>query len=199
VKSPADTAVSGPVTPKPGGDPVREWTIAVAVAYSLVLATGGGYVFYASIRPVSIPVGFADPVFDFPWVAAYLLLAAVWVAGPVVLLVLGLTGRRRQARLSWRFVAGWLSALAGGTAVGLVILRDFRQLFTAYPRDLDGTPLGPSRFAPGAPYWQALIALGGQLAVGAVVIALTGVPPRKDASGSSGDEVTRPGRRSRGS
>jgi len=53
-----------------------------------------------------------------------------------------------------------------------VILHDFLLLLTAFPRDTDGTPLGPSRFAPGAPYWQALIAASGQLAVGAIMIAL---------------------------
>jgi hypothetical protein len=49
-------------------------------------------------------------------------------------------------------------------AVGLLIMHDFRLLFTAYPRDLAGDPLGPSRFAPGTPYWLALIAMGARLA-----------------------------------
>ena len=62
--------------------------------------------------------------------------------------------------------------LAASTAVGLAALYDFRLLFTAYKRDLDGSPLGPSRFAPAAPYWPALLTAGGQLAVCAVLIAL---------------------------
>jgi hypothetical protein len=51
-------------------------------------------------------------------------------------------------------------------------MHDFRLLFTAYPRDLDESPLGPSRFDPGAQYWQALIAADGELAIGAILIAL---------------------------
>jgi hypothetical protein len=43
-------------------------------------------------------------------------------------------------------------------------MHDFRLLFTAYPRDLAGDPLGPSRFAPGTPYWLAFIAMGARLA-----------------------------------
>ena len=67
------------------------WTGAVALAfvslYSLTLAAGGGYIFYASIRPVSVPAGFGAPFTNFPWFAAALLILAAWVAGPVGLLI----------------------------------------------------------------------------------------------------------------
>ena len=175
---PVDATVSGPVTHERGGSAVRAWTIAVSAVYSLVLAAGGGYVFYASIRPVSIPTGYIAEFADFPWEAANLLLAAVLVVGPVMLLALGID-LRLQARLTWWFVVGFLSALAGGTAIGLLIMHDFGLLVTAYPRDLDGSPLGPSRFDPGTPYWQALIAAGGELAAGAIMIALVAALPRK--------------------
>ena len=65
--------------------------------------------------------------------------------------------------------------------IGRLILHDFDLLLTAFPRDLDGTPLGPSRFAPGAPYWQALIAACGELMVGALLIALMVALSRKTA------------------
>jgi hypothetical protein len=169
------------MTPKPGDRALKAWTIAVSVVYSLILAAGGGYVFYASIRPVSIPAGYFAALADFPWLAGNLLLVAVLVLGPVMLLVLGIDLRLR-ARITRWFVVGWLSALAGGTAIGLLIMHDFGLLFTTYPRDLDGSPLGPSRFDPGAPYWQALIAAGGELAVGAIMIVLVAALPRKDAS-----------------
>jgi hypothetical protein len=113
---PVDATVSGPVKHERGGSAVRAWTIAVSVVYSLILAAGGGYVFYASIRPVSIPAGYFADFVDLPWEAANLLLAAVLVAGPVILLALGID-LRPQARLTWWFVVGWLSALAGGTAI----------------------------------------------------------------------------------
>jgi hypothetical protein len=177
----AGPTVPGPVTPKPGGRATRAWAIVAAVLYSLILAAGGGYVFFASIRPVSIPTGYFSEFTDFPWEAASSLLAAVWVAGPVMLLALGVD-LRLHARLTWRFAAGWLSALAAGTTIGLLIMHDFGLLSTSYPRDLDGSPLGPSRFDPGAPYWQALIAAGGELAVGAIMIAMVAALSRRDAS-----------------
>jgi hypothetical protein len=55
-------------------------------------------VFYASIRPVSIEEGYGSVLFDFPWILAYCVLAAAWVGGPVILLVLGLTHLLRHAR-----------------------------------------------------------------------------------------------------
>lgn len=158
--------------PEPGGRAVEQWTATVAVVYSVILAAGAGYVFYASIRPVTIATGYFAELADYPWVLAFLVLLAVWVVGPVALLVLGLIDLLHYARLRWWFAVGWPIALTGGTAIGRVILHDFGLLLTAFPRDTDGTPLGPSRFAPGAPYWQALIAACGQLAVGAIMIAL---------------------------
>jgi hypothetical protein len=157
---------------RPRCSAVAEWTIAIAITYSLILAAGAGYVFYCSIRPISIAEGYFSTLADYPWILAFLLLEAAWVIGPVLLLVLGLVAMRRRARFSWRFVAGWLGGLAASMAVGAAALLDFRLLFTAYKPDLDGSPLGPSRFAPGAPYWPALLTVGGQLAVCAVLIAL---------------------------
>lgn len=90
MRSPADAAVSGPAAPGPDGRPVRDWVITVAVTYSLILAAGGGLVFYASVRPVSVPAGLGAAPFGLPWVTAYLSLSAVWWASPVLLLVLGL-------------------------------------------------------------------------------------------------------------
>lgn len=167
---------------KPSGSAAEEWTAAIAGGYSLLLAAGAGYVFYASIRPVSIPTGYLAELADYPWILSFLLLLAVWAVGPVILLILGVINLRRHAPLTWWFAVGWLGALAGSTAIGRVVLHDFMLLLTAFPRDTDGTPLGPSRFAPAAPYWQALIAAGGQLVVGALMIALIAALSRKAAS-----------------
>jgi hypothetical protein len=181
VESPVGATVASPVVAKPGGRAVKMRTIAVATAYSLALAAGGGYVFYASIRPVSIDTGYMAEFAEFPWITAELLLAAVWVVGPVMLLALGID-LRRHARLTRWFVVGGLSTLAAGTAIGFLIIHDFRLLLTAYPVDLDGSPLGPSRFAPGAPYWQALMAACGELAVGNIMTALVVSLPQKGAA-----------------
>jgi hypothetical protein len=172
VELPIDTQVSAPLAPKQHVSGDGAWVIVVSVVYSLILATGGGYVFYASIRPVSIPTGYGFPLIDFPWAAAYLLLAVVWLLGPVALLILGLAHLHQRARLKWWPAVALVSTVAAGMAIGVVIMHDFGLLFTAYPRDLDGSPLGPSRFAPDTPYWQALIGASGQLAVSAVMIAL---------------------------
>jgi hypothetical protein len=82
VELPIDTQVPAPLAPKQHVSGDGAWVIVVSVVYSLILATGGGYVFYASIRPVSIPTGYGAPLIDFPWVAAYLMLAVVWLLGP---------------------------------------------------------------------------------------------------------------------
>jgi hypothetical protein len=171
------------MAPEPGGRAVGQWTTAVAIIYSLILAAGAGYVFYASIRPVTIATGYFAELADYPWVLAFLVLLAVWVVGPVALLVLGVIELLHPPRLGWWFAVGWLIALTGSTAIGRVILHDFDLLLTAFPRDTDGTPLGPSRFAPGAPYWQALIAASGELAVGAIMIALIVASSRKAVPG----------------
>ena len=96
---------------------------------SLVLAAGGGYVFYASIRPVSIEEGYGSVLFDFPWILAYLVLAAVWMGGPVILLVLGLIHLLRHARHRWWSAACWLIMLAAGVAIGFLIMHGYRLLF----------------------------------------------------------------------
>lgn len=178
VSTPAPTPSA--LTPRDSAD--QAWTIVVSGLYSLILAAGGGYVFYASIRPVSIPAGYGAVFLDGPWEAAYLLLAVVWLLGSVVLLALGLLILHQSARLKWWSAVAWVGAVAAGAAIGVVILHDFGLLFTAYPRDFDGSPLGDSRFAPGGPYWQALIAAGGELAVGVVEIVLVTALPGKAAA-----------------
>jgi hypothetical protein len=169
---PVETTVSRALPPERGRRAAGEWTIAVTIISSLVLAVGGGYVFYASIRPVSIAEGYGSILFDFPWILAYWVLAAAWVGGPVILLVLGLTHLLRHARHRWRSAACWLITLAAGVAIGFLIMHGYRLLFSAYPADSAGEPLGPSRWAPGGPYWPALVAAAGELAVGAVLVAL---------------------------
>jgi hypothetical protein len=105
----------------------------------------------------------------------------VWALGPLFLLVLGLIDLRRRTSFRWWFTVGWLITVAASMAVGLVVLHDFGLLFSAYPLDLDGTPLTPSRFAPGGPYWPALLAAVGQLAVCAIMIALVAALSRSHA------------------
>jgi hypothetical protein len=153
--------------------------LAFALLYTLTLAAGGGYVFYASTRPVSIPMGYGTPFINLPWVAAVLLILAAWLVGPVALLIAGLIHLLPAARRKRWLVIAWIGTLAAGTAIGYVIWHDYRLLLTAYPKDLDGTALGPSRWVPGAPYWQALVATLGQLAVGGVMTALITAPARR--------------------
>jgi hypothetical protein len=71
-----------------------------------------------------------------------------------------------------------------------VIVHDFDQLLTAYPRDTDGTPLGPSRFG-GTPYWQTLFATVGLLAAGAAIITLTAAPSPASCSRHTEQDVPR--------
>lgn len=189
---PLDAPAPTHLGPKSLGVVAEEWTIAVSVAYSLILATGGGYVFYASIRPVSIQTGYGAVFFDLPWAAAYLLLVIVWLPGWLMLLALGLRILHQTARLKGWLAIAWVGAVAAGMAIGVVILRDFDLLFTAYRRGLDGSPLGPSRFAPAGPYWPALIAAGGQLAVGAVMIALANALRGKTGTTAPSTSVTAP-------
>ncbi len=151
----------------------------VTIICSVVLAAGAGYVFYASIWPVSIAEGYGAVFLDWPWVLAYLVLLAAWLGGPVILLVLGLIHLLRHARHRWWSAACWLIMLAAGAAVGFLIMHDYRLLFSAYPTDSSGEPLGSSRWAPGGPYWLALATAGGELAVGAALIAFVSASPRK--------------------
>jgi hypothetical protein len=176
MEMPPGAALPGALPPGQSQPVVEAWAAAVAISYSLVLATGGGYVFYASVRSVSFSADFF-PLSDLPWVLVLLVLGAAWVAGPVILLVLGLIHAFRQPRYRWRSAAGWMVALAAATAIGFLILHDFHLLFTAYPSDESGDPLGPSRWAPGGPYWPALAAAGGELAVGGILVALVSTRP----------------------
>lgn len=182
---PGGTSAPAPSVPSPDIGWAGAFTLAFVISYSLTLAAGAGYVFYASIRPVSIPVGYGEPFIDFPWTAAGLLLAAAWLAGPVALLIAGLISLLHAAHRKWRSAAAWLGVLAAGTAIGTVIVHDYGLLFSAYPQDLDGSPLGPSRWAPGTPYWQDLIAAAGELAVGAVMIALIIASARRGATAAN--------------
>jgi hypothetical protein len=168
------------------------WTGAVALAvvslYSLTLVAGGGYVFYASIRPVSIAAGLGTPLTNFPWFAAALLILAAWAAGPVALLIAGLIHFRRR----WRLAVAWVGIVAASSAIGYVVFHGYRLLLTSYPRDFDGTALGPSRWAPGSPYWQALAATIGQLAVAVVMTALIAAAARREPSRVPGVQSLRP-------
>lgn len=133
---PVDTTVSGALLPERGRWAAGEWAIAVAISCSLVLAAGGGYVFYASLRPISIAEGYGAVLFDFPWILAFLVLAAAWVAGPVILLVVGLVHLLRHARHRWWSAVGWLVAVAGDIAIGFLVMHGYRLLFSAAPLDL---------------------------------------------------------------
>jgi hypothetical protein len=177
--------VETPVTAPSAAQPDVGWAGAVALAfvllYSLTLAAGGGYVFYASIWPVSIPVGGYFASFaSLPWIAAALLILAAWLAGPVALLITGLIHLLHPARRKWWPAVAWVGALAAGTAIGYVIFRDYRLLSSSAPLDADGTANGPSRWVPGGPYWQALAATVGQLAVGVVMTALIAESARRE-------------------
>lgn len=185
VELPGDTPVPAPSAPQPDISWAGATAIAFVILYSLTLAAGGGAVFYASIRPVSIPTGYFAPLIEFPWSAAALLLAAAWLVGPVALLITGLIHLLQKARRTWWSALAWVGALAAGTAIGYVITNEYGLLFTAYPKDLDGSPLGPSRWAPGTPYWQALMAAGGQLALGAIMIALITASTRRSTAAKS--------------
>jgi hypothetical protein len=182
VELPVDAPVSGVSAPQPD----IGWAGAVALVfvlpYTLILAAGGGYVFYASTHPVSIPMGYGAPFISLPWSAAAFLIIGAWVVCPVALLIAGLIHLLLAARRKWWPAIAWVGALAAGTAIGYVIWHDYLLLFTAYPADLDGTPLGPSRWAPGGPFWQALVATIGQCVVGVVLIALITVSARRAPS-----------------
>lgn len=176
---PADSLVTASSAPKPDVGWAGACALAVVLLYSLPFVAGGGYFFYASIRPVSIATGYGAVFLDWPWVLAWVVLLAAWVGGPVILLVLGPIHLLRHARHRWWSAACWLILLVAGAAVGFLIIHDYRLLFRASPLGPDGSELGPSCWAPGTPYWQALFAAGGQLAVGAVMIALITASARK--------------------
>jgi hypothetical protein len=176
---PVEATVPGVLPPERRRSAVGEATIVATIICSLVLAAGAGYVFYASIWPVSIAMGYGAVFLDWPWVLAYLVLLAAWAGGPVILLVLGLIHLIRHARHRWWSAACWLILLVAGAAVGFLIIHDYRLLFSVYPTDIAGEPLGPSRWAPGGPYWLALVAAAGELAVGVGLIAFVSASPGK--------------------
>jgi len=174
--SPVDAPVSAPSARQADIGWAGAAALTFALLYSLTLAAGGGYVFYASTHPVSLATGYFAMFPDFPWFAADLLILAACWAGPVALLIAGLIHFRRK----WRLAVAWVGAVAAGTVISYVIFHDYRLLFTACPCDDSGSPLGPSRWAPGAPYWQAFAATIGQLAVGVVMTALIAASARRD-------------------
>ena len=149
----------------------------IAVLVSLALAAGDGSVFYASIHHVSVQMGYFS--FLDSWHLVYSALALAWLLGSAALLILGLVHLRQRARLRWWSALAWAGAVASGMVVGRVILDDYGLLFSSYPKDLDGSPLGPSRWVPATPYWHALIVAGGQLAIGAVMIVLINALSRR--------------------
>lgn len=177
---PLELPVDEPVSAPSAKQADISWAGAVALAvvpvYSLTLAAGGGTVFYASIRPVTISTGYFAVFGDVPWIAADLLILAACWAGPVALLIAGLIHFRRK----WRLAVAWVGVVAAGTAISYVIFHDYRLLFTAYPQDDSGSPLGPSRWVPGSPYWQALAATISQCAIGVVMTALIAASARRD-------------------
>jgi hypothetical protein len=92
--------VTSPMTPAPGILAPKAFGIetgTVAAVDSLMLAACGGFVFYASVRPVPMPSGFLD----FSWFAVFLALAIMWLAVPVALLVLEVAYLRQGARPRW--------------------------------------------------------------------------------------------------
>jgi hypothetical protein len=101
VELPVDMPAPVPSVPQQQNREAGANAIAFVILYSLTLAAGGGYVFYASIRPVSIPTGYGVPLTNFPWIVAYLVLAASWLAGLVALLIAGLIHLHRYARRKW--------------------------------------------------------------------------------------------------
>ena len=122
------------------------------ILYTLPIAAGGGYDFYASME-------IGSPDFSFPSGPAVLLMVAAWLLGPVPLLIAGLIHLIRDARHRWWSAVAWVGAVAAGTTLGYVVSNDYGLLFSGYA-------------APSGPYWQALFAAAGQLVAGGVMIAL---------------------------
>jgi len=167
VELPVDTPAAAPSTPQPDIGWAGAFAIAIALLYTLTLAAGGGYVFYASIRPASVDAAFGAPFIDLP----YALLGIAWAVGPVALLITGLPRLHQIAPDNWRPAAAWVGAVAAGTAIGYLIVHGYGLLVSA------------SRNAPGgSAYWQVLIATAGQLAIGVAMIALLIPPNRKGAT-----------------
>jgi hypothetical protein len=168
---------SGRVTHEPAGREVAASATGLAILYTLALAAAAVCVFYASVHPVTIAAGFLAYFDNLPWRLALLLLTATWALCPLPLLALGLVHLHLRARLGWWPAAAWLGLLAAATGTGYLILGYFGLLFTSYPMD-GGEPSGPSQFDPGGPFWPALLAAAGELAVCALMIALLAAWPR---------------------
>jgi hypothetical protein len=170
-------------------------TAAFAGMYSVMLAACGGFVFYASIRPVSIPEG----IFDLPWVVALTVVAVMWLVLPVPLLVLGLVSLHQSRRLGWRPAAAWTIALAAAVAIGYANLLDFGHWFGLNAHDIGWAP--PPCFPSWPPPscessvirldWQPLIVACGQLAAGAVMIALIAALTRRAVTMNDAADGTR--------
>jgi hypothetical protein len=176
------------VADEPGTQPpvissVEVSTVTFATLYSLTLAACGGFVFCTSIRPVSI----AEGIFDWPWVAAFTVVAVAWLVLPAPLLILGLMSLYQGRRLSWRLTVTWIIAVAVAVAIGYANVRDFGHWFSLNAHDIGWAPppcslSGSSPSCPSSasqPDWPPLIAAVGELAAGAVMIALIAVRTRR--------------------
>jgi hypothetical protein len=117
----------------------RVETGTVAAVYSLLLAACGGFVFYASVRPVPMPSG----VLDIPWFAVLLALAITWLAVPVALLALGLA-YLRPAGPQWRSLVAAGGQLAAGAAMIALLAASARKA-TPTAGTADGTFVGSAR------------------------------------------------------
>jgi hypothetical protein len=161
-------------------------TATFAAMYSLMLAACGGFVFYTSIRPVSIPEG----ILDWPWVMALTVVAVIWLVLPMPLLVLGLVSLHRSRRLRWRPAAAWTIAVVVAVAIGYANLLGFGHWFGLNAHDIGwaSPPCFPSGSPPSCESsvirldWQPLIVAGGQLAAGGVMIALIAALTRRAVS-----------------
>ena len=158
-------------------------TVTFAALYSMTLAACGGFVFCTSIRPVSI----AEGVFDWPWVAALTVVAVTWLVLPMPLLILGLVSLYQGRRLRWRLAVTWIIAVAVAVAIGYANIRDFGHWFSLNAHDIEWAPPPcPLSGAPPSctssasqPDWPPLLTAAGELAAGAVMIALIAVRTRR--------------------
>lgn len=177
------TSLDEASAPQPVISSVAVSTATLAAMYSLVLAACGGFVFCASIWPVSIPEG----ILDWPWAMALTVVAVISLILPVPLLVLGLVSLRQSRRLRWRPAAAWTIVVAAAVAIGYANLLDFGHWFGLNAHDIGWAPplcspsVPPTSCASSAIRldWQPLLVAGGELAAGAVMIALIAVLTRR--------------------
>jgi hypothetical protein len=178
-----ETAVGKPGAQQPVISSLEVSAATFAALYSLTLAACGGFVFCTSIRPVSI----AEGVFDWPWVAAFTVVAVTWLVLPVPLLILGLVSLHHGRRLKWRLAAAWTIAVAVAVAIGYANVLDFGHWFSLNTHDIGWapppcSPSGSSLSCTSSDSqldWPPLLAAGGELAAGAVMIALIAVRTRR--------------------